>query len=238
MLQLAFDRSTRAVVPTTGSIKSSAREAIKLSLLDNGVAATLSDAEAIVLQLKPKGQTDGDCVLLEKVLETAQYVTLSKRYEAELNAFTSPILTLLGLNDENGANDAKAPVVVDGYLLLFTEGDNEPIESNTFDVTLVPAKYLNSDTTPLALPGPLDWLVAHATRYLPAVTGLTGGGATNLDGFPTVGLSVPVLLETVINDVSSKWLLKAGTDAVDGVGSIRPTDYNASTNAKYWFQIA
>jgi hypothetical protein len=238
MLKLTFDRATRAITVIQGSIKASVRERVQVTLLDSGSNILIPDTDAIVLQGKPKGQTDGDCLLLEAVLQAAQRNPDLKVYECELNAYTSRILALLGLNDGDGTNDAKAPVLVDGYLLLFQNGFNEPIESDTFPISLVPSKYLNTDVAPAAVAGPVGWLMNNASRYLPAVTGLMGGGATKLDGLATVGITPPVLVELVIGDVPSKWLLKAGTDAVDNDGSLRPTDYNASTNAKFWKQIA
>jgi len=232
MLKLTFDRAKLTVSVTQGSIKASGRERLQLSLLDDNVSSTIPDTDAIMLQCKPKGQTDGDCVLLEAVLQTAQYNSAAKLYDVELPADTDRILALLGVGNGDGTDDAKNPVEVDGVLLLFTYGYEKPIESDTFPVKLVRPQYLSSDTTPLALPGPLDWLVAHATRYLPAVTGLTGGGSTNLDGFPTVGLSVPVLVETVINDEYARWLVRDGEEAADDVGIIHPVDHNDSTNPK------
>lgn len=70
---------------------------------------------------------------------------------------------------------------------------------------------------------------------LTAVTGLTGGGANNLDGVVTVGVAPPVVRAVVRSNRVEIWRLRAGTDAENTSGGIvRPDDYNAGTNAKVW----
>lgn len=77
-----------------------------------------------------------------------------------------------------------------------------------------------------------------AAVFLPNVTGLTGGGATNLDGLATAGLSVPRIYVLSINTSSQIWALVAGTDAENANGGIvRPDDYNGATNAKVFKRI-
>lgn len=72
------------------------------------------------------------------------------------------------------------------------------------------------------------------------ITGLTGGGATNLDGQATAG-GVEDPGHTVLLNISSVaqiWQLQAGTDAEDVAGGVvRPDDYNASTNAVIWRRL-
>jgi|SRR5579884_2350555 len=70
-------------------------------------------------------------------------------------------------------------------------------------------------------------------EYLPEVTGLTGGGPTNLDGVPTAGLSSPRLYQILISDAglqTFKLRAKTSGDVVDGVTIIKPTDFNSLTN--------
>jgi len=85
------------------------------------------------------------------------------------------------------------------------------------------------------------------SRYianLSAITGLTGGGATKLDGLTTTDVSVgfcTFLPALVIGSVATPKMmhLVTGTDAENadpaaGVIIIRPDDYDGSTNAKVW----
>jgi len=235
MLRLSLDKTSGEIKVLEGLVKTASARTLRLSLFSGGIAAQLASGESLTISAKPAGQTEAD-VLFSCTLTSADYSTTEALYLKTFTAYTTAALALLDLSDSNAKTD-QASLVVDGYM-SFTASGGDPVEyDQTYELTLAAVKALPSDGTPLALPGPLDWLVAHATRYLPAVTGLTGGGVTKLDGLGTVGVTPPVLIELVISDVSSKWLLKSGTDAVDGVGSIRPADYNASTNAKYWFQI-
>lgn len=77
-----------------------------------------------------------------------------------------------------------------------------------------------------------------------AITGLAGGGSTNLDGYTTTDVSVgftaflPALLISSVA-VPKMMQLVTGTDAENtdptaGVIIVRPDDYNASTNPKVW----
>ena len=89
----------------------------------------------------------------------------------------------------------------------------------------------------------LAWLALHAIRYYPAITGLTGGGSTKLDGIPTTTLAARTLVQ-IMREVEGyqrleTWRLAASTTAEDEAAAIiRPDDYHATTNAKVWFQLA
>jgi len=88
-----------------------------------------------------------------------------------------------------------------------------------------------------ALTGAEEWLEARAARWYPGITGLTGGGATKLDGIVTDGKSS--LLTTIyVSSELQDWLLLSGTDAEDSAaGIVRPDDYAASTNEQVWKRI-
>jgi hypothetical protein len=70
-----------------------------------------------------------------------------------------------------------------------------------------------------------------------AITGRTGGGATNLDGISTASLTIPFLVILVIAGTAEIWQLAAGTDAEADPFVIRPDDYNALTNARVWKRV-
>lgn len=75
--------------------------------------------------------------------------------------------------------------------------------------------------------------------YDPVVTGLTGGGVTNLDGVVTVGKALGTLY-IITRQISgawtgSQWKLIAGTGTSDeDAGVIRPLDYDGTINAVNW----
>lgn len=67
-----------------------------------------------------------------------------------------------------------------------------------------------------------------------ALTALTGGSATDLDGIATVNVAVGPILAVVLGQVLSYYQLFDGTDAESSPHVIRPDDYAASTNEKVW----
>ena len=76
-----------------------------------------------------------------------------------------------------------------------------------------------------------------AVLYYKAITALTGGGTTALDGIPTVG-KTNTLVVLYVSDELQHWRLFAGTTAEDSAsGIVRPDDYNASTNAQIWKRV-
>jgi len=69
-----------------------------------------------------------------------------------------------------------------------------------------------------------------------AITGLTGGGALNLDGIPTLSVSAGWLVAFVISGTLSFYQLVNGTDAESVPSVIRPDDYQIGVNEKIWRQ--
>lgn len=96
----------------------------------------------------------------------------------------------------------------------------------------------------------LSTLAQMDLRYvwnLSSITGLTGGGATNLDGLTTTDVTVgcSALITPTIGGlvIPKTFRLIAGTtaenaDPAAGALVIRPDDYNASTNAKVWVDVS
>lgn len=74
--------------------------------------------------------------------------------------------------------------------------------------------------------------------YTP-LSGLIGGGPTNLDGIVTVGVSVGLIaLVSIPGQGLFFWQLVSGTSTEDGTNIIRPDDYAVSTNEKIWIPAA
>lgn len=71
--------------------------------------------------------------------------------------------------------------------------------------------------------------------WLPAITGFTGGGSSNIDGLTTAAGEWTDRILLMANSGALKaYRLVAGTDAESSPTVIRPDDYNASTNAFVW----
>ncbi len=75
--------------------------------------------------------------------------------------------------------------------------------------------------------------VAPVVNYF-GITGLTGGGATNLDGIDTEEMDVGLIVAVTLTAVTSLYRLTAGTTAEDSPIVVRPDDYAGGTNEKVW----
>ena len=75
-----------------------------------------------------------------------------------------------------------------------------------------------------------------SVENLRGITGLTGGGATNLDGLVTAGGVIPTGTIAILTISTIRYIyeLVAGTDVESSPLVIRPDDYAASTNEVVW----
>ena len=81
-------------------------------------------------------------------------------------------------------------------------------------------------------------LQGKAIVYDPAITGLTGGGATKLDGVVTVGVANGQVRAVRESSAIHFYRLNAGTLVEDGLDVVRPDDYATSTNERVWQRLS
>ena len=190
MVAIAFDRSSRSVVVTSATLKTTPREAVLIQLLQAAAVATLASGETLKLELKQRNVTDTD-VLASITLGSAARDPALAAYAGEMNVFTAAALALLGINDGTGANDVATPVEVDAVVLLYPP-TGEPVESDTFVVKLSAAKHLSTDASPVPLPSADDWL---DTRTLRTRVSEDGSYIEVLDGSGTVLGKLTLIIE-------------------------------------------
>lgn len=112
--------------------------------------------------------------------------------------------------------------------------------SNEFPVKFVAGSVTSRTLSPLAI------MNINEVANLYAITGLTGGGDTNLDGLVTVDVSAGFQTDIFVpigalNQLAT-FRLFAGTDATNtdpdaGPVVVRPADYDGTTNAKVWKRL-
>lgn len=62
-------------------------------------------------------------------------------------------------------------------------------------------------------------------------------GDTSIKSIATLNMTAGTVITVVIKDIAHTYTLKAGTCSADvSIYVIKPTDYNGSTNAKYWIK--
>jgi len=128
---------------------------------------------------------------------------------------------------------------------------NEENESLTMEVEVIatgsstqtyttPASIASDIITQTSQPSPPTTTYSqYFMRVETGVTGLQGGGSSNLDGLVTANGTYPVgiVVFILISGVPQMWQLTAGTQATNlGNGILRPVDYATTTNEKVWLQ--
>jgi hypothetical protein len=116
MLRITYDRyrGTLTLDEAFGStLRRSGAESVEIILKNDLARSTLASGEQLLLVLKPEGKHDDSLLVndgaADGVLITdAHYQTQGDRYVRELSLFTDRVDALLGLGDDDAANDEAA----------------------------------------------------------------------------------------------------------------------------------
>lgn len=147
------------------------------------------------------------------------YYTLSPSFS------TTAIDTALGVSDNP---DSTVSVITNAQFKI-TYGGNVSA-TQVFNLVITNDAARVGDVTPVNNP-PLS---GNLILWLPAITGLTGGGSSKLDGVTTTTTTVGAVVAILIGGTLGFWQLQTGT----ATGSdVAPADYNSSTNNKKWTSI-
>lgn len=143
-------------------------------------------------------------------------------YTALLEADTTAGRTLLG-----STGDA---IPMNGQLTWYEPGDDTmgPPRSGQ----RIYATYLNT----FDFSGVSPSIVTPGFTFLLSVTGITGGGLTNLDGIPTVGKGYNVLAFVDATSGYLNYQLRAGTDATSAPAIVRAADYGTGYHF-VWYSV-
>jgi hypothetical protein len=90
------------------------------------------------------------------------------------------------------------------------------------------SSVIGVSSTPIATPS------VNILRVEPSITGLDGGGTTNLDSLSTVSgtYAVGIVIFLVISGLPAIYQLIEGTDAESLPFVVRPNDYDSQTGTK------
>lgn len=222
----ALVRSLTAIVPVKAPEIVIADNGIDVELYlvaESGTIDPLSGDETLTVKLgvgTPLANPEPPAIL------HTDWTAVDDHWTATIDANTEEVAVLLGdtgadvestleveLTDSDGKRKTvlQVPVTIRGQVIAVDAPI--PTETETY--------YTDAETD------------AKFVQNRSLITGLTGGGGTKLDGIATVGVAAGALV-AVMGDTVSHYRLKAGTTAESSPNVIRPDDYNASTNAKYW----
>jgi hypothetical protein len=128
--------------------------------------------------------------------------------------------------------DLDGDLVIRTRLVVFSLDSTYTVRQTWF-LSYLP--IVEAGGTFLAGTSPLEPSDSMYVVFLRFVTGFTGGGAENLDGVTTVGLTKPfkVVFDHPIEGEKSATLLEGSEAEVEGV-IIYPVDRHETTNVVYW----
>lgn len=176
----------------------------------------------------------GQLVLKEAGKHTADPLVMDAAWEASGSGVTARYLfsALVSGEDLQTAIAGKEQLSAMAQIEWTPDGEEAPRRSWPFALSI-----LNSYIQPGDSPGPVP-VIGSTVPYYRTITALTGGTASDMDSIPTAALPVRTLIQVVIGLQLMTWILQAGTDAPDGEGIVRGTDYASPANEKFWFRIA
>jgi hypothetical protein len=165
-----------------------------------------------------------------------------KTYTANLNLNTDQINLLLARGYDDGETDE--PSAECGFEITFQRGGSGGWRSSVLPVTLTLYHDLifGDEGTPTNADDPDEYaLKSTVVEWLPTIIYIdVGDGPGGLTGIPTVDLTLYKTVEFFDSEagIVRRYRLEFGTAANDLPDVVRPLDYNATTNAKYWELVA
>lgn len=237
-MKIYIDLDTRKIIEafdvpnpvTTFTLKRGLQEGVEIVFVRDGIPETHPGGTVIRLTLKEVGKYDQDPAIYQL---TSFSGPTDSVYSGTLSTNTDPGNALFNSPDGDDSND------VPSVTLMMAVSWKRPAQSLPRETDQVSCvvwnKIDNGDEVP---PTTVLAYLGEPVRALPSVIDYLGGGTTKLDGLETVHAAVPVFYCFNHSTDGMRWyVLRAGTDAEDSPGIIRPDDYDGSTNAKVWESI-
>jgi hypothetical protein len=238
---------------------------LQVVFLENGVTpATIGDPGVLEIQIgiKPRNQFDrsflaqcadwsmpseGDdtpaygCVLGLNTLPLNSALNVGSPTAEELSE-----ITLMGeITWREGAGEPTSTrtflVVVENDVNRGTEGvpvGAEPAYPTPGSIELKANKGQSNGYAPLDVSGKVPAANLPGIAFIDtAITALAGTGSSALAAIVSTTLPLDRVLGVVNGGTLSFYQLKSGTSATASPGIVRPNDYHATTNARFWKQI-
>lgn len=195
------------------------------------------------LQAAPANTTAGKLTLKADDDHGGDALGLDAAWEVEGSGAASVYRFKIVLNSaelEALLNGGADEITVQASISWTITGAAAPSIADDFLITIKNSSTRSGDDAPDANEEATEiWLNDRAIRYLPLVVGLTGGGATKLDGRvvdSTMEGDAVCLVDAGSSNVLRTYELVAGTDAESSPDVIHPDNFHASTNAFVWKQ--
>jgi hypothetical protein len=238
---------------------------LQVVFLENGVTpATIGNPAALEIQIgiKPRNQFDRAYLAHSADWSMPSEGDDTPTYECALSFNTLQLNSALNVGSVSVEEISEITLMGE---ITWREGAGEPTSTRTFLVVVENDVNRGTEGVPVsadpAYPAatlievkankgaangyaPLDAggkvPVAHLPGGIlidPTITTLTGTGTNALTAIASTTLPLDRVLGIVNGGTLAFYQLKAGTSATASPGIIRPNDYHATTNAKFWKQI-
>lgn len=229
-MDFIFDLATNQLLPTNGveeiALKWRSREPIRIHFHRDGTDELLPSGYGLALYIARAGTLLASCVdFTTPGAATGNYTgTVILHTDNLTDAFeTATVLSIAASVEVHwwATGEASSPAISDNVVL--SQIARPAVEPEPASVEV--------------LDGGEEWLEQRAPLWKPAIIGLTGGGATKLDGLTTSGKADLFVILRISSELQD-WILTAGTTAEDADnGIVRPDDYAATTNEQVWKRL-
>lgn len=229
-MDFTFDLATNQLLPTNSveeiALKWRSREPVRIHFHRDGTDELLPSGFGLALYIARAG------TLLATCDEFTAPGAATGNYTGTIILNTTPLTTAF-----ETATVLSIAASIECHWWASGEASSPAISDNVVLSQIIRPSVAPEPASVEVLDGGEEWLEARAPLWKPAITALTGGTATCLDGLTTDG-KADLLVVLRISSVLQEWALTAGTNAEDADNDIvRPDDYNASTNAQVWKRL-
>ena len=234
-MDIWIDLNTKAV--EFGSIGNTEKQLVKIRQTEDirlkfhrgGVVELITASDALFIGLK---QTKDSADTLASQSTWSHAASTAAFYTCALDLNTSQITTDI-FDVADSADELEVWVEI-----TRTPSGGTVRRYDDARITLTRSTFTGDEGTPsdADAAASLIWLATNGILRLKDVTGLTGGGTTNLDGVTSItALGSYVCLD--ISDVLQDWELISSTAATDAsAGLIRHANYATTTFERVWSQ--
>jgi hypothetical protein len=238
---------------------------LEVSFLDGGITpVAIGDPVALEIQfgIKPRNRYDIGYLVHDSVWIMPAIDAESPVYQCSPSFNTVELDSALGVGSATGTELSEITLMGE---ITWREGTGQPTSTRTFivvvendvnrgtegvpqpaepaypaatSIEVVTNKGMANGYAPLDAGGKVP--VANLPDGIlidPAITTLTGTGSNALAAIVSTTLPLDRVLGVVVGSTLSFYQLKAGTSVTASPGIIRPNDYHATNNARFWKQI-
>jgi hypothetical protein len=212
---------------TSFEFKRTATARLEVQFTQRGLVIELPSDAAGIFGVKDSGKYD-ETAFLSGSLGWVKTGTGAATVYSFTLSFINTALDALFNVDGNPNNDV-AQLTLMGEIQWTTGGNT--FKSPTLAIVIDNDVNRGGETMPSTPP------ISYGV-FWPSITGLTGGGSTNVDGIPTINIQVGTIIEVLVTvSGTPQWWtfrLDAGAATLSPPAQIVPPDYNGTTNNKHW----